>query len=120
MFAATAQYAREVIHAFNTQGFAALDPKWGGGRPRKFGSVARGIVCRVAKTAPQQVGLPFTTWRLPQRVEHLAAAHLLVVSAETVRQGVHDASISWQATRTWKASRDPGVRGEDGPHPAAV
>src|SRR4051794_14528352 len=26
MFAATAQYAREVIHAFNTQGFAALDP----------------------------------------------------------------------------------------------
>jgi transposase len=26
MFAATAQYAREVIHAFNDQGFAALDP----------------------------------------------------------------------------------------------
>ena len=22
------------------QGFAALDPKWSGGRPRKFGSVA--------------------------------------------------------------------------------
>ena len=64
MFAATAQYAREVIHAFNTQGFAALDPKWSGGRPRKFGSVAREIVCRVAKTAPQQVGLPFTTWSL--------------------------------------------------------
>ena len=41
MFAATAQYAREVIHAFNEQGFAALDPKWSGGRPRKFGSVAR-------------------------------------------------------------------------------
>ncbi len=30
MFAATAQYAREVIHAFNDQGFAALDPKWSG------------------------------------------------------------------------------------------
>ena len=27
MFAATAQYAREVIHAFNEQGFVALDPK---------------------------------------------------------------------------------------------
>lgn len=27
MFAATAQYAREVIHAFNKKGFAALDPK---------------------------------------------------------------------------------------------
>ena len=30
MFAATAQYAREVIHAFNAEGFAALDPKWSG------------------------------------------------------------------------------------------
>ena len=56
MFAATAQYAREVIHAFNEKGFAALDPKWSGGRPRKFGSVAREIVCRVAKTPPQQLG----------------------------------------------------------------
>jgi hypothetical protein len=27
MFAATAKYAREVIHTFNEKGFAALDPK---------------------------------------------------------------------------------------------
>ena len=27
MFAASAAYAREVIHAFNEQGFAALDPQ---------------------------------------------------------------------------------------------
>ncbi|WP_255695242.1 helix-turn-helix domain-containing protein [Actinomycetospora soli] len=32
MFAMTAAYGREVIHAFNAQGFAALDPKWSGGR----------------------------------------------------------------------------------------
>jgi hypothetical protein len=50
MFAATPQYAREVIHAFNEQGFAALDPKWSGGRPRRFGPAVREIVCRVAKT----------------------------------------------------------------------
>jgi hypothetical protein len=37
MFAMTAAYAREVIHAFNDQGFAALDPKWSGGRPPRFG-----------------------------------------------------------------------------------
>ena len=34
-------YAREVIHAFNEQGFAALDPKWSGGRPRRFGPAVR-------------------------------------------------------------------------------
>ena len=78
MFAATAQYAREVIHAFNERGLAALDPKWSGGRPRKFGSVAREIVCRVAKTAPRQLGLPFTTWSLTKLVEHLAGAYRIV------------------------------------------
>jgi transposase len=107
MFAATAQYAREVIHAFNAHGFAALDPKWSGGRPRKFGSVAREIVCRVAKTAPQQLGLPFTTWSLTKLVEHLAGAQRIVASTETVRQILREAGISWQATKTWKGSRDP-------------
>ena len=68
MFAATAQYPREVIHAFNEQGFAALDPKWSGGRPRRFGPHARELICRVAKTAPQQAGCPFTTWSLTKLV----------------------------------------------------
>ena len=61
----------------------------------------------MAKTAPQQLGLPFTTWSLAKLVEHLAKAHRIVISAETVRQVLHEAGISWQATRTWKASRDP-------------
>ncbi|WP_143263941.1 helix-turn-helix domain-containing protein [Amycolatopsis kentuckyensis] len=38
MFAATEGDVREVIHAFNESGLAALSPKWRGGRPRKFGS----------------------------------------------------------------------------------
>src|SRR3954464_14377140 len=71
MFAATAQYAREVIHAFNQQGFAALDPKWSGGRPPRFGRVAREIVCRVAKTAPQQLA---RLW--PRLGDFVAAAQL--------------------------------------------
>ncbi len=71
MFAATAQYAREVIHAFNDKGFAALDPKWNGGRPPKFGPHVRELVCRVARTPPQQAGRPFTTWSLSKLAEHL-------------------------------------------------
>ena len=64
MSAASLQYAREVIHAFNEKGFAALDQKWSGGRPRRFGPCGRELVCRVAKTPPQRVGCPFTTWSL--------------------------------------------------------
>jgi transposase len=107
LFAATPQYAREVIHAFNEKGFAALDPKWSGGRPRRFGPAARELVCRVAKTAPRQLGRPFTTWSLTKLVEYLGEAHRLVVSTDTVRVILREAGISWQATKTWKGSRDP-------------
>ncbi|WP_285660052.1 helix-turn-helix domain-containing protein, partial [Actinomycetospora sp. NBRC 106375] len=107
MFAATAQYAREVIHAFNEQGLAALDPKWSGGRPRRFGPQHRETIARVAKTAPAQLGLPFTTWSLTKLVEHLGNRERISVSTETVRHVLRAAGISWQATKTWKASRDP-------------
>lgn len=107
MFAAKPQYAREVIHAFNEKGFAALDPKWSGGRRPKFGPPVRELICRVARTPPQQAGLPFTTWSLSKLVEHLAAAHRVVASTETVRQVLRVAGVRWQATKTWKASRDP-------------
>jgi transposase len=107
MFAATAPYAREVLHAFNAQGFAALDPKWSGGRPRRFGPQARETICRVAKTAPAQLGLAFTTWSLTKLVEHLRREHRVVISTETVRTVLRAAGISWQATKTWKGSRDP-------------
>jgi transposase len=107
MFAASPQYGREVIHAFNEQGFAALDTKWSGGRPRRFGPFVRELVCRVAKTPPQRLGCPFTTWSLSKLAEHLQVQHRVVISAETVRVILRDAGISWQAGKTWKASKDP-------------
>jgi hypothetical protein len=36
MFAATEGYVREVNHAFKSSGFAALSPKWSGGRPAEY------------------------------------------------------------------------------------
>jgi transposase len=65
MFAATEGYVREVIHAFNESGFAALSPKWRGGRPAKFGPAARDQICRIAACKPVELGLPFTTLALP-------------------------------------------------------
>ena len=107
MFAMKPQYAREVIHAFNESGFAALDPKWSGGRPPRFGPPVRETVCRVAKTPPQQLGRPFTTWSLSKLVEYLAEHKSIAISAESVRQILRKAGIRWQATKTWKGSKDP-------------
>ena len=106
MFAATENYAREVIHAFNEKRFAALDPKWSGGRPAKFGLAARQFLCRIA-APPTALGQPFTTWSLPKRAAYLREHHRLVVSAETARRILRKAGITWQRTKTWKASRDP-------------
>lgn len=107
MFAASAQYAREVIHAFNESGFAALDPKWSGGRPRRFGPAVRELICRTAKTPPARLGVPFTTWSLAKLVDYLREHRRVEISAESVRQILHGAGVRWQATKTWKASRDP-------------
>ncbi|MFR9803664.1 helix-turn-helix domain-containing protein [Pseudonocardia sp. RS010] len=101
MFAAKPQYAREVIHAFNDKGFAALDPKWSGGRPRKFGPHVHEVICRAARTPPQQAGLPFTTWSLTKLVDHLATTHRIVVSTETVRQVLREAGVRWQTNASW-------------------
>jgi hypothetical protein len=61
----------------------------------------------VAKASPQQLGRPFTTWSLSKLVEHLGTHHRIVISTETVRVILRDAGIRWQATKTWKGSRDP-------------
>jgi len=88
-------------------GSCALDPKWSGGRPRRFGPAIREIVCRVAKTSPQQLGCAFTTWSLSKLVEHLGGHHRIVISTETMRVILREAGISWRATKTCKGRRDP-------------
>jgi transposase len=75
MFAATEGYVREVIHAFNAERFAALSPKWRGGRPRKFGPAARDQICRVAACQPTELGSPFTTWSLSKLVDTSPSTH---------------------------------------------
>jgi transposase len=58
------------------------------------------LICRVARTPPQQAGLPFTTWSLTKLVEHLGEQHRVVISAESVRQILRGAGVRWQASKT--------------------
>ncbi|MEV0856566.1 helix-turn-helix domain-containing protein [Nocardia fluminea] len=55
-------YVREVIHAFNEKGFAALDPKWSGERPSKTDRGTRERIAQIARCCPQDLGCPFSTW----------------------------------------------------------
>ena len=97
-----------MIHAFNDIGFKALDPKWSGGRPKTISEQARRQIRLIARCRPRDLGLAFapgawpssrSTWWLP--------AWSASISRESVRQILRDRRVSWQATKTWKASADP-------------
>ena len=70
-------------------------------------AIARYIRWANSRATPSALGLPFTTWSLTKLADYLAAHYRLPVSTETIRRVLREAEISWQARKTWKASRDP-------------
>jgi len=107
MFAAKDQTVRNLITAFNERGLVALDPKERRGSMPRIGSAVREEICRIAKSDPAALGLPLTTWSLTKLAGYLAESKNIAVSRETIRQVLKHAGISWQATKTWKHSKDP-------------
>ena len=62
LVAADEDTVREVVHAFNEKGLAALDPDSAGGRPRQITDAE--FIVAAATTRPEKLGLPFTCWSL--------------------------------------------------------
>lgn len=62
---------RDVIHAFNTDGFDSLAPKYAGGRPRTFTTDQRCAITRIALARPADHDLPFSTWSLSKLADYL-------------------------------------------------
>ena len=74
LVAADEDTVRDVIHAFNEKGLAALDPRWAGGRPRLISDADVEVIVAAATTRPEKLGLPFGTYRyqLATGVERVA------------------------------------------------
>jgi transposase len=105
---ATDDYVRGVIHAFNERGFDALDPKWRGGTPNKISEPVRDWICVIARCDPRFLGQPFSCWSLTKLRDYLiTTGRVVTISVETVRRILHERGVSWQQTKTWKASNDP-------------
>jgi transposase len=122
LVAADEDTVRDVIHAFNQRGLAALDPQWAGGRPRRITEDDEAFVVQTATTRPKALGLPFTRWSVRKLAAFLAGDYQHVqqdvglvmtptrrvrVGREKVRQILAAHSITFQRTRTWKESTDP-------------
>ena len=109
LVAADEDTVRDVVHAFNEKGLAALDPQWAGGRPRLITEDDVEFIVTAATTRPEKLGLPFTHWSLRKLAAYLAANPSRAVRAgrERLRQILRQHGISFQRTRTWKESADP-------------
>src|SRR4051794_34996757 len=75
LVAADEDTVRDVIHAFNERGLAALDPRWAGGRPRLISDEDIAFIVTTATTRPKALGLPFTRWSVRKLVEYLAGSY---------------------------------------------
>jgi len=100
-------HVRKVIHAFNERGFGSLDPELRGGRPRRITAEQRARIVAVAGARPDTLGVPATRWSLKRLARYLREQQIVEVSAAHLGRILADAGLSFQRTRTWKASPDP-------------
>lgn len=108
---------RDVIHAFNANGLAALDPHWAGGRPRRITAGDEEFIVAVATMRPRAVGQPFTHWSLRKLADYLADNRVRVVDIrrERLRQILHAHEISFPANPDLEGIHRPRRRGQAGP-----
>ena len=100
-------HVRRVIHEFNERGMVSLDPDYRGGRPRRVTSEQRRAAVAVAGARPDRQGVALTRWSLPRLADHLAAGGVVRISPAHLGRVLAEAGLSFQRTRTWKASPDP-------------
>ena len=100
-------HVRKVIHAFNERGFGSLDPEKRGGRPRRITDEQRARIVAVAGARPDTLGVPATRWSLKRLARYLREQRIVEVSPAHLGRILAAAGLSFQRTRTWKASPDP-------------
>ena len=105
------QTVRNVIHAFNATGLAALTA--GSSRPKSAAPVLdaakREQLRAILHQTPRAFGQPRSTWTLPLLAQVAQAQGLspAVLSPETIRQALLRLEVSWRRAKHWLTSPDP-------------
>lgn len=96
LVAADEDTVRDVIHAFNQRGLAALDPQWAGGRPRLISDEDITFIVATATTRPRKLGRPFTRWSLRKLAAYLAEHpdRQVRIGHERLRQLLHEHRVN--------------------------
>lgn len=103
-------HVRAILKGFNAHGFAALVPKYGGGRPREFLPEQQSLIVEAALCPPDLLGWPFRRWSLEKLRDHLRREKIVSsISLETLRQLLKGRRVRLQRTKTWKECNDPAL-----------
>lgn len=100
-------HVRKVIKDFNERGLDSLRPEYRGGRPRRITEAERERIVAVAGARPEDAEAAATRWSLRRLAAHLADIEGIRVSATQLGRILAAAGLSFQRTRSWKASPDP-------------
>ncbi len=104
----SAAHVRTIIKSFNVDGFDALAPKYGIGRPAKFSEERCSLIIETALCPPDLLGQPFTRWSLAKLRDFITHERIVgSISIETIRQMLKGAKVKLRRTKTWKECNDP-------------
>ena len=94
--------AHLVAH-FNCAGLAAVDPRHGGGPPRRYGAAEQERILQEFQRPPDRERDGSATWSLTtlQRALREAPDGLPAVSTWTILVTLWEAGYTWQQNRTW-------------------
>jgi transposase len=94
---------RHLVARFNREGLAAVDPRHGGGAPRRYGAAEQERILREFRRAPDREQDGTATWSLTtlQRALRAAPDGLPAVSGSTILYTLWEAGYTWQQNRTW-------------------
>jgi transposase len=96
----------KVIHEFDQHGFDSLRPRFRGGRPRRISTDDEARIVALAGARPETLGVPLTRWSLDKLAEYLRGQGISVSPAHVSRVLARH-GLSFQRTRSWKASPGP-------------
>jgi transposase len=99
---------RNAIKAFNKKGLKALERGEAKGAKPKFTKEQKALMLMVASTAPQKLGMYFTTWSLPKLQRYFIEKEIVdSISIETIRGLLKTEGIKVRKSRRRQYSNDP-------------
>lgn len=106
-----------LVSRFNHEGLGAVDPRHGGGPPRKYQAEVGERILREFRRAPERERDGTATWSLStlQRALRQSPDGLAEVSTWTILHTLWEAGYTWQQDRTWCQTGTVIRKGKNGP-----